>query len=225
MYVFVCVFCLFGQMHRPIFGFLSVIKVSVDVEQIHGPCLISLCFSPHPSGPALHPFPPPWQHPKQPALITTHPSIRTLLRPGQVSSPGEIGQARSQRMDEDRVRYQQSLKGRALVWGFGVEGMCQLLYEECCYSWNQHVQTKRHTHIHSKYLFPDTHNSKYIHQWSLTHIDCHIPESSWWWCSFCLMKMPSFNDLQWEWVGITMVIWLKCCQKVKLVMIAWLSHS
>lgn len=146
MYVFVCVFCLFGQMHRPISGFLSVIKVSVDVEQIHGPCLISLCFSPHPSGPALHPFPPPWQHPKQPALITTHPSIRTLLRPGQVSSPGEIGQARYQRMDEDRVRYQRSLKGRALVWGFGVEGMCQLLCEECCYGWNQHVQAKRYTY-------------------------------------------------------------------------------
>lgn len=161
IYMCLCVFCLFGQMHRPIFGFLSVIKVSVDVEQIHGPCLISLCFSPHPSGPALHPFPPPWQHPKQPALITTHPSIRTFLRPGQVSSPGEIGQARSQRMDEDRVRYQRSLKGRAPVWGFGVEGMCQLLCEECCYSWNQHVQTKRHTHIHSQYLFPDTHNPKY----------------------------------------------------------------
>ncbi len=57
MYVCVCVFCLFGQMHSPISGILSVIKVSVDVEQIHGPCLISLCFSPHPSGPALHPFP------------------------------------------------------------------------------------------------------------------------------------------------------------------------
>ncbi len=133
MYVCVCVFCLFGQMHSPISGILSVIKVSVDVEQIHGPCLISLCFSPHPSGPALHPFPLHWQHPKQPALITTHPSIRTLLHPGQVSSPGEIGQAWSQRMDEDRVRYQWSLKGRELVWGFGVEGMCQTLCEECLF--------------------------------------------------------------------------------------------
>lgn len=161
VYVCVCVFCLFGQMHRPIFRFLSVIKVSVDVEQIHGPCLISLCFSPHPSGPALHPFPPSWQHPKQPALITAQSSIRTLLRPGQVSSPGEIGQAQSQRMDEDRVRYQRSLKGRTLVWGFGVEGMCQLLCEEWCYGWNQHVQTKRNTHTHSRYLFKDTLNPKY----------------------------------------------------------------
>lgn len=134
-------------MHRPISGILSVIKVSVDVEQIHGPCLISLCFSPHPSGPALHPFPLHWQHPKQPTLITTHPSIRTLLRPGQVSSPGEIGQAWSQRMDEDRVWYQWGLKERELVWGFGVEGMCQTLCEECHYGRNQHVWTRSHTHI------------------------------------------------------------------------------
>lgn len=94
--------------------------------------------------PSSAPFPPHWQHPKQPALITTHPSIRTLLSPGQVSSPGEIGQAWSQRMDEDRVRYQWSLKGRKLVWGFGVEGMCQTLCEECHYGRNQHVRTTSH---------------------------------------------------------------------------------
>lgn len=42
-------FCLFGQMHRPISELLSVIKAADDVEQIHGPCLISPCSSPHPS--------------------------------------------------------------------------------------------------------------------------------------------------------------------------------
>lgn len=42
-------FCLFGQMHRPISELLSVIKGADDVEQIHGPCLISPCSGPHPS--------------------------------------------------------------------------------------------------------------------------------------------------------------------------------
>lgn len=42
-------FCLFGQMHRPISELLSVIKGADDVEQIHGPCLISLCSDPHQS--------------------------------------------------------------------------------------------------------------------------------------------------------------------------------
>jgi len=46
-------FCLFGQMHRPISELLSVIKGADDVEQIHGPCLISPCFGPHLSSWAL----------------------------------------------------------------------------------------------------------------------------------------------------------------------------
>lgn len=41
-------FCLFGQMHTAISGLLSVIKGADDVEQIHGPCLISPCSGPHP---------------------------------------------------------------------------------------------------------------------------------------------------------------------------------
>lgn len=41
--------CLFGQMHRAICELLSVIKAADDVEQIHGPCLISPCSGCHPS--------------------------------------------------------------------------------------------------------------------------------------------------------------------------------
>lgn len=41
-------FCLFGQMHAAISGLLSAIKGADDVEQIHGPCLISPCSGPHP---------------------------------------------------------------------------------------------------------------------------------------------------------------------------------
>lgn len=40
-------FCLFGQMHGAISELLSVIKGANDVEQIHGPCLISPRSGPH----------------------------------------------------------------------------------------------------------------------------------------------------------------------------------
>lgn len=46
-------FCLFGQLQRAISELLSVIKGANDVEQIHGPCLISPCSGPHPSSKAL----------------------------------------------------------------------------------------------------------------------------------------------------------------------------
>ncbi len=82
MFVCVCFVCL-DRCTVPSLGFCQWSKWVLMWKQIHGPCLISLCFSPHPSGPALHPFPLHWQHPKQPALITTHPSIRTLLRPAR----------------------------------------------------------------------------------------------------------------------------------------------
>ncbi len=73
-----CVCFVFGQMHSPIWD-----SVSDQSECWCGTdswaMSYQLVLQPHPSGPALHPFPLHWQHPKQPALITTHPSIRTLL--------------------------------------------------------------------------------------------------------------------------------------------------
>lgn len=39
----------FGQMQRSISELLPVIKGTDDVEQIHGPCPISLHFTRHPS--------------------------------------------------------------------------------------------------------------------------------------------------------------------------------